>query len=208
MGFSRLAAANLCLLAVLVPTQALAQEAKAEGQANLSAAGSTTAPAFFDNYSIRLGLEAAGPLLFRDVPDGRVEQTTIFQYGGRLGFLFGNELKNPHRGGIGMSYLFTGKSDSRSLTFIPIYLLYETGHPLVLQAALGVNATAGTAGFKGHYAGMHTGLVLRYSFLREDSGPITVSPGIAARSNVVFGDMQYSSVFVGAQLEISYNTNN
>jgi hypothetical protein len=206
MADSKLAMASAFLLASLASAQAVAQQAGVAGTAAVATTGSSE---FFDNYSIRLGLEAAGPLLFRDTPDGMVEETTVYQFGPRVGFFFGHEIRNIHRGGLGLSYLFTGKSESRSLTFIPIYLLYEIGHPLILQAAAGANLTTGTKDFADQYSGIHTGLALRYSFFSADStSPITVSPGIAARANLVTDDMQYSSVFLGAQVEIMYNTNN
>ncbi len=78
----------------------------------------SSAATLFDNYSIRLGFQAAGPLLFRDVPDGRVEQTSVFQFGPRFEFMFGNEVRDVHRVGLGFSYLPVARSDSRHLTFV------------------------------------------------------------------------------------------
>ena len=170
---------------------------------------STGSAEFFNNYSLRLGLESGGPLLFRDAPDGRVEETTAFQFGGRLAGVFGHELKDTHRGGLGVSYLSIANAESRSLAFIPVYLMYETGQPLILQGTLGANLTAGTKGFKGHYAGVHTGLALRYSFRDMTSwSDVMVSPGIAAKANLATDNMEYSSVFLGAQVEIMYDSNN
>ncbi len=163
---------------------------------------------FFDNYSIRLGLEAAGPLKFRDAPDGRVEQTTVFPFGFKAAFLFGHEVKDIHRAGLQLSYLSVAKSDNRSLKMIPIDLVYEIGHPLVLQVLLGYNAQAGS-GFESKYGGLSTGMALRYSFQAlEKWSPVTVSPGLIARANISSDSMQYSTVFLGAQLEVSYDTNN
>lgn len=201
----RLGLITVCLLTALAPA-ASAQTAAAGIQAN---AVSTTPTEFFDNYSLRMGLQSGGPLLFRDVPDGRLEETTVFQFGGRLAFLFGHELKDIHRGGLGISYLSVANSESRSLAFLPVQLIYEAGHPLILQATLGANATLGTDGFKGKYPGVHTGLALRYSFRRPESwSSVMVSPGIFAHANLATGDMQYSTVFIGAQLEIMYDSNN
>ncbi len=174
-----------------------------------ASASSDSSVGFFDNYSIRLGAEAAGPLHFRDTPDGRVEQTSVFEIGPRVAFLFGHELKDIHRAGLGFAYLSVAKSDSRHLNFIPIFFMYEIGHPLVLQATVGANIASGSSGFTKEYGGVHTGMVLRYSFQSAAKwSPITVSPGIAARANISAESMQYSSVFLGAQLEISYNSNN
>ena len=235
MGFSKLVATTAASLAMLASAHAVAQAPQASPQTNAAAPvaqGSpqtnaaahvaqgglevntavpiaTGPPDFFDNYSLRLGFEMAGPLLFRDTPDAAVEETTVYQLGPRLAVLFGHEVSNFHRAGLGFSYLFVGKSASRSLTFIPLYLLHEVGHPLILQTVLGANLTSGTQGFADNYSGVHTGLALRYSFLSADRwSPVTLSPGIAAKANLVTGDMQYSSVFVGAQVEIMFNTNN
>lgn len=211
MGSFRLGAATLSVVAVVTPALASAQTAAASASASMNTSGAAYASgtSFFDNYSIRLGLESAGPLLFRDAPDARVEETSVFQYGGRLAFLFGHELNDIHRGGISVGYLATAKSDSRSLGFVPILLMYEIGHPLVLQASLGANATTGTRGFKGNYSGVATGMALRYSFQSAERwSDVTVSPGLVARANIATGDTQYSSVFLGAQVEIMYDTNN
>jgi len=206
---SKLAVATACFLAVLDPAQAVAEAPRGSAhQVGATASASSGASDWFSNYSIRLGFEAAGPLLFRDTPDRRVEETTVLQFGPRLAFLFGHEINDIHRAGLGVSYLSVAKSDSRRMTFIPIYLMYEIGHPLVLQATAGANLTSGTDGFASNYGGVHTGLALRYSFQAADKwSPVTVSPGIAAQANLA-GDMQYSSVFLGAQLEIMYDTNN
>lgn len=200
------------------PAPAAAATASAQGsvgmqlgdanKASASATTSSSGASFFDNYSIRFGLEAAGPLHFRDVPDGRVEETSVFEYGAKVGFLFGNELTDIHRGGLQISYLPIAKSDTRNLKLIPIDLVYEIGHPLVLQVLLGYNIQAGT-GFDSKYGGLSTGLALRYSFQSlQKWSPITVSPGIVSRANISSDSWQYSTVFLGAQLEFSYNTNN
>jgi hypothetical protein len=197
---------GLASLALAVPAGA-----QASGTAQVSAASSVSAngAGFFDNYSIRLGLQSAGPLHFRDTPDGRVEQTSVFEFGPRLAFLFGNEVRDIHRAGLGLSYISVARSDTRKLAFIPIYLMYEIGHPLVLQASAGANIASGSSNFTGKYGGVYTALALRYSFQSVDKwSPITVSPGIATMANLSTESMQYSSVFLGAQLEISYNTAN
>jgi hypothetical protein len=201
--------AMACSLLAIAEGAAWAQTAGASAQASGNAQlGGSGAGTFFDNYSIRLGFQSGGPLLFRDTQDGRVEQTSVFQFGPRVAFLFGNEVRDVHRAGIGFAYLPTARSDSRHLRFIPIYLMYETGHPLVLQATMGANIATGTAGFS-NYGGVHTGVALRYSFLSESRwSPVTVSPGIVANANVSTSNMQYSSAFLGAQIDVSYNTAN
>jgi hypothetical protein len=201
--------ATPCLLALLFANSAAAQQTTAGAQASFEGATAGGSSSFTDNYSIRLGLEAAGPLMFRDTPDGLSEDTSVFAIGPRLGFLFGNELTDVHRGGIGLSYLPTARSDSRDLALIPIYLMYETGHPLVLQLRAGYAVATGTEDFKDNYGGFHAGMALRYSFLSQEKwSPVSVSPGILAFTNLSTESMQYSSAFLGAQVEIAYNTNN
>jgi hypothetical protein len=176
--------------------------------ASASSSSSSSAVGIFDNYSIRLGLEGAGPLHFRDTPDGKVEQTTVFLFGPKIAFLFGHELKDIHRFGLQLSYQSVAKADNRSLKFIPIDLIYEIGHPLVLQVLAGYNVQAGT-GFESKYGGLSTGMAFRYDFQSENKwSPVTVSPGIVARANVSGDSMQYSTVFLGAQLDVAYDTNN
>ena len=147
--------------------------------------------------------------MFRDTPDGLSEETSVFAIGPRVAFLLGSELRSPHRAGLGLSYLPTARSESRNLAFVPIYLMYETGHPLILQLRAGANVATGTKGFKGNYGGFHAGMALRYSFLSEENwSPVSVSPGLVAFTNLSTESMQYSSAFLGVQVEVAYNTNN
>lgn len=200
-----------CWLALLFAKPAAAQQAgaNASGQATLEGATGGGSSSLTSNFSIRAGFEAAGPLVFRDTPDRLSEDTSVFAIGPRLGFLLGNELTDVHRAGIGLSYLPTARSDSRHLSFIPVYLMYETGHPLILQLRAGAAFATGTEGFKSNYGGLHAGMALRYSFLTEEKwSPVSVSPGLLAFTNISTESMQYSSAFLGVQLEIAYNTNN
>jgi hypothetical protein len=204
-----------CLVALLSAGSAAAQQtgagaqANAAGQASLEGAYGGGSSDFTANYSIRAGVEAAGPLMFRDTPDALSEETSVFAIGPRVGFLLGSELANVHRAGIGFSYLPAARSESRKLTFIPIYLMYETGHPLILQLRAGANLAGGTEGFKDNYGGFHAGMALRYSFLRQENwSPVSVSPGLLAFTNLSSESMQYSSAFLGIQIEVAYNTNN
>jgi len=199
-----------CWLALLLAGPAAAQQsgATASGQASLTGTTGGGSSSFTSNFSIRAGVEAAGPLAFRDTPDGLSEETSVFAIGPRLGFLFGNELTDLHRGGIGLSYLPTARSDSRNLALVPIYLMYETGHPLILQLRAGAALATGSDDFKSNYGGFHAGMALRYSFLTEEKwSPVSVSPGLLAFTNLSTESMQYSSAFLGVQLEIAYNTN-
>ncbi len=194
-----------CALAI-APNVASAQSDESTGDAATADAEKQTS--VFGNYSVRLGIESAGPMLFRDVPDQRLEATSVFQYGGRLAFLFGNELTDVHRFGVGASYNFVGKSETRKLGFVDLYAMYETGHPLVLQASVGANIATGTTEFADEYGGLYSALALRYSFVTASRfSAVSVSPGLVAKSYLVTSDAQMSSFFFGAQLEFSYNTN-
>ncbi len=163
----------------------------------------------FSNFQIHLGLEIAGPVLFADTPDATLESTTTFQYGGRIAFMFGQEILDLHRLGIGVSYDFVAQSDTRELSFVAPYLIYEIGHPLILQVSLGGSVGVGTAGYASNYTGVHTGVALRYSFLRAKRlSPISVSLGLTGKFVFAVRDLRYSSAFVGAQIEIIYHSHN
>ena len=160
----------------------------------------------FDAYSVRVGLESAGPVHFKDTPDGQLDPTTVFQYGGHLAFVLGNDLVDVHRFGLGFGFDRVASSSKRSLNFMTPYLMYETGHPLVLQAQVGATLALGSKGFAGNYGGFYSGLALGYSFLREAHwSPISVTPSLVARSTLSIKSMQYSSFFLGAQVEVAYN---
>lgn len=161
-----------------------------------------------ENFSIRLGMESAGPIRFNDSPDQRLEKTTVFQYGGRLAVLLGDEAKDAHRLGLGVSHNFVAKSESRKLNFTDVYLMYETGHPLVLQLHSGLSIAGGTAELADDHGGLYNAAALRYSFDRPGtSSKIRVTPGLVAKSYLNTGDARNSSFFVGAQIELTYNSN-
>lgn len=171
--------------------------------------GAAKARSFSDiteNFSVRIGLESAGPLLFEDTADQRLERTTVFQYGGRLAFLFGSEHKDSHRVGLGVSYNFVAKSESRDMQFVDPYLMYETGYPFVLQLHAGASLATGTKELADAHGGLYSAAALRYSLDRTGSAIFRVSPGIVAKSYLVTSDMRNSSFFVGGQVEFTFNT--
>ncbi len=193
------------LLVFAASGAANAGEGKGDGAVGVAERHRSLSDAFH-TYSIRLGVESAGPILFRDTPDQQIEATTVFQLGGRLAFWFGDELKDVHRFGLGLGYSSVATAPSRKLSFVDAYLLYETGHPLILQAGLGASFARGTTDFADQYGGLYGALALRYSFRRQGrDSKVAISPGVVAKSYVTTGDFQNSSFFLGAQLEIAYD---
>jgi len=161
-----------------------------------------------NNFSVRIGLESAGPILFQDSPDQRIEETSVFQYGGRVAVLLGSEGKDTHRVGLGVGYNFVAKSESRKLNFTDIYAMYETGHPLVLQLHGGYSVAGGTTELAQDHGGIYSAAALRYSFdSPSDPSRIRVSPGLIGKSYLNTGDARNSSFFIGAQIEFTYNSN-
>jgi len=157
-------------------------------------------------YQLQLAMASAGPVLFQDTPDQMLEETTAFEYGGRLAFLLGNERLDVHRVGLGVAYDLAARSDSRKLAFVTPQLIVETGHPLILQLALGGAIGSGTSGFASNYSGLYTGVTLRWSFLdKRRAAPVSVSFGLTGRVIASTTDLQYSSAFVGGQLELVFH---
>ena len=156
------------------------------------------------SYQLQIAMASAGPALFRDTPDQMLEKTTAFEYGGRLAFFLGNERLDSHRFGLGVAYDHAAKSDSRSLAFITPQAMYETGYPLSLQLGLGWAIGSGTTDFASNYAGFYSGAALRYSFLSKAS-PVSVSFGITGKVIAATKDLQYSSAFIGGQLELVFH---
>jgi hypothetical protein len=161
------------------------------------------------SYQLQLAMDSAGPLMFKDTPDMKLEKTTAFEYGGRLAFFLGNERLDAHRFGIGVGYDVAARSDSRQLNMITPQLMYETGHPLILQLGLGLAMGNGTAGFASNYGGFATGATLRYSFLDKDkASPVSVSFGLTGKFVASTTSLQYSSAFVGGQIELVFHLGN
>jgi len=161
------------------------------------------------SYQLQLGMASAGPILFEDTPDKMLERTTAFEYGGRLAFLLGNERLDTHRFGLGIAYDLAARSESRKLAFVTPQLIYETGHPLILQLGLGAAIGTGTSGFASNYSGIYSGATLRYSFLdKSRASKVSVSFGLTGKVIAATKDLQRSSAFVGGQLELVFHLGN
>lgn len=164
-------------------------------------------PSMFKSYQVHLGLQAGGPLLFKDTPDARLQSTSAFQFGGHLAFLFGTELRHLHRFGLGLAFATLAKSDTRDAETVTPYLVYEIGHPIVLQAGLGWAIGVGTSNFAENYSGFYAGAALRYSFRSEKHpSPVGVSLGVTGSFVAATKSLQYSTAFLGAQIEMIYHS--
>lgn len=203
------AAAAPAAVRVAAPPPASAAEPDSAAAAATPRAGDAQPRrGFFDSFQVGLALLGAAPVLFTDVADARLEKTTAFQFGGRLAAFAGTELKDLHRFGLGLGYSVVARSPSRSLNYLTPTLLYEIGHPLVLQLALGWNVGLGTAGFASNYSGLHTAIALRYSFRQaQRASPVGVSAALTGGTVLSSTSLQYSTAFVGAQLELTYHPN-
>lgn len=158
-------------------------------------------------YQVHFGMAAAGPLLFNDIPDQRLEQTNALEYGGRLAFLLGSELHDLHRVGVGFAGGMLAQSPSRTAALLTPFAIYEIGHPLVLQATAGYAIGVGTGGYADQYGGVSLGAAVRYSFRSlEHESAVGVSVGVAANLVLATSDIRYSSVFLGPQIELTFHS--
>jgi len=159
----------------------------------------------FHAYSLVFGVQSAGPLLFRDTADYKLDPIVVFQYGAHLAFVTGDELTDTHRFGLGLEFDRVASSPSRALNFFTPYLTYQTGHPLVFHVQLGGTIAAGGGRMAGNYSGVYTAIALGYSFLGDShASAISVTPSLVGRSTIAVKDIDYSSFFLGAQVEIAY----
>lgn len=205
MRLARLMVGGIALVGAIAGS-ALADEPGASASPPADRATTRTLGDITGSYQLQLAMASAGPALFRDTPDQMLEKTTAFEYGGRLAFFLGNERLDSHRFGLGVAYDHAAKSDSRSLAFITPQAMYETGYPLSLQLGLGWAIGSGTSGFASNYAGFYSGAALRYSFLdRSKASPVSVSFGLTGKVIAATKDLQYSSAFIGGQLELVFH---
>lgn len=162
-------------------------------------------PKLFKSFQVHVGLASGGPVLWTDTPDTRLERTTVFEYGGRVALVFGDEILNPHRVGIALGYDMVARAENRELAFVTPQVVYEIGHPLVLQLGMGWAVGTGTSGFASNYSGLHSGATLRWSFQRASRrSPASVSFGMTGRLVASAKDLERSSAFVGAQIELIF----
>jgi len=179
--------------------------ARADEGASAAGAEARTMSDTFHSFQLDLSLASAGPVLFNDVPDTMLESTSVFQYGGGLALVFGDELRDTHRFGLGFDYATVARSDSRKLAFLTPHLIYRTGHPLDLQLGLGWAFGNGTADYAKEYGGFYSGVVLGYSFRRSADSKIGATLGLVGRVVLSKKGLQQSSAFVGAQIAFSYH---
>lgn len=159
----------------------------------------------FHAYSLVLGLQSAGPLLFRDSADNTLDPIVVFQYGAHLAFVTGDELTDTHRFGLGVAFDRVASTRARHINFFTPYLTYQTGHPLVFHVQLGATIATGEGRIAGNYTGFYSALALGYSFLGDShASAVSVTPSLVGRSTISVEDIDYSSFFLGAQVEIAY----
>lgn len=158
-------------------------------------------------WQAHLSFLSAGPLLFRDVPDRRLEPTTVFEYGGAATFLMGEETVKPVRFGGGLSFVSVARSPTRSLQLASPYFAAELGHPLALRLEVGPALGVGSGDWTSRYSGLSTGALLRYSFRQPTQlQPMSVSIGPNGRFVASVNDFTRSSAFLGAQVDVAYHS--
>jgi len=166
----------------------------------------------FKRFEVGLGLGGGGPLMFRDTPDETLEAPTVFQYGTRLAFRFGDPKADPHRFGIAVGYHSLARSGSRKLGAVDPALVYATGGATEVQFGLGYRVGLGSDGFTiadgaVPYSGPLTSLELRHSFLDGDADvPMGGVAGVFAESTIG-RPASFSTAFVGARLDLTFRKN-
>lgn len=159
------------------------------------------------NFSVQFGLDAAGPLYFKDTADGRLEELNVLQYGGHLNLMLGSMQLDRQRLGLGFFFAPTAISENRNLSYMTPYLVYETGRDWVLQLEAGYNLTRSSKDLEKNYEGMYLGSGISYVFLKPSSkAPFHVALGLKGRAVINTSQPEYSSMFVGLQLELTYQT--
>ncbi len=164
----------------------------------------------FGSFDVSVGLGGAGPALFRDTADGVLEDTSVFEYGTRLGFRFGQADLDPHRFGLTVGYHALARSTSRKLGAVDPQLVYATGDSLEIQAGLGYRVALADAGFlapdgANRYGGMLGSMELRKAFRPEDGEmPVGVTASVFAEGVLTLADPVYSTTFIGARIELAF----
>ena len=192
------------LMILMVPLTAFAAGPKEEAPATEPERPFTKV---FSNFSVQLGLDTAGPVYFKDTADGRLEELSVFQYGGHLNLMFGNTFSDRQRFGLGFFFAPTAVSENRDLSYMAPYLVYETGRDWILQLEAGYNLTKSSKDLEKQYEGAYLGSGISYVFLKPSpKSPIYLSLGLKGRAIVNLDQPEYSSMFVGLQLELTYQT--
>ena len=165
-----------------------------------------TSPPFFSNFQVIFGINAGGPVLFKDTADTTLNKTTLFMFGGNLEFVFGHYKASNHRIGLGISYDLIAQSENRNLSFLKTFLVYQTGFPFNAEFHLGGNIATGDPDFAQNYTGLYTGVVLKYNFVTEDHNSYSASLGLKGQFILTPNDMAYNSAFLGVVFEYVFRT--
>lgn len=188
---------KICLLGAGV--SACVSESALAGEATTS---------LFHRFEVGVGVDAAGPLMFRDPPDARLEAPTVFQYGGRLGFRFGTPDQDPNRLGLELGWHGLAHSDSRQLNAFDPLLVLASGGATEVQVGAGARIALADAGFtvgdRVPFTGPMASLQLRHAFLDEQAAvPVGVSVGGFVEA-VLGHPADYTSVFAGARFDFTF----
>lgn len=163
----------------------------------------------FSRFEVGLGLSGSGPLLFRDTPDAQIEPPSVFAYGTRLTFRFGDPEVDAHRFGLGVGFQSLARSGSRKLGAIDPVLLYATGGATEVQWGLGARVALASDGFSlsdgsTPYTGPLSSLELRRSFIDGEADvPMGFVAGLFAEA-ALGSPTTFSSVFVGARMDLTF----
>lgn len=162
----------------------------------------------FHRFEVGIGLDAGGPILFRDTPNASLDGPTVYQYGTRLGFRFGEPGVDAHRPGVTLGIHSLARATDRSLLAVDPQLVYATGGATELQFGAGWRVASASDGFRSGdevpYGGPLGSVELRHSFLDADATtPIGLVVGGFAEA-VLGTPTTYSTAFVGVRLDLTY----
>lgn len=165
------------------------------------------APLVLGRYEVGAGVDAGGPLLFRDPADERLLGTRAVQYGARAGFRFGLPGDDPHRFGVAVGWHALARSGRHALAGLDPLAVYATGDDLELQLGLGARVALGGDRFRladGRmpFGGPLATVEVRHAFL-DDQSPLGVALGAYAEA-VVGRPAAYSTAYAGVRLDLVY----
>lgn len=130
----------------------------------------------------------------------------MFLLGGHLGFVYGDELVDAHRFGISVAYDSIARSTDRTMALITPMVTYETGFPFQLEVGLGWSIPKGTTDFADNYGGVTSQATLRWAFQnRAKPSKVSVGLGLIGRVTATTSNFDYSSAFIGAQIDLGYH---
>ena len=165
----------------------------------------------FKRFEVGIGLDAGGPLLFRDTPDATLAAPIVFEYGTRLGFRFGDPDLDPHRVGIVVGLQSLARSGDRKLFATDPMVVYATGKATEMQFGLGARVASGSDGFRiadaVPYSGPLASLEVRHSFV-DGQAKTPIGVVVGGFFEAVLGTpTSYSTAFAGARLDLTYRQN-